>query len=481
MNQRFSKNCKSFFLRWLLCYVQIGLIICSILFASCKKFVEVPLPENQIQADKVFSNDHTAISSIIGLYSQLMNSNLHLANGGLSVYTGLSSDEIVNVSPNSNVDQFAQNSLTPFNSLIKNNFWTSSYSSIYHANLILERLNISVNLTESVKSQLKGEAIFIRAFLYFYLTNLFGDVPLILKTDYRANTQIGRTPTSHIYQQIIQDLKDAQGMLTQNYVVNSAFPQARVRPNKSTVTAFLARVYLYQKDWANAESSATAVITSNDYNLVSTANIANVFLAGSSEAIWQLMPVIPNNNTAEGNIFLTTTTTIIPTYRITAQLLDAFEQNDQRRAKWINTNTIASTVFSFPAKYKIKTGGAPYSEYNMVLRLAEQYLIRSEARAQQNKFSESKADLAILRTRAGLTTSLPDDKSLILSAIEKERWVELFAEWGHRWFDLKRTNRANAVLSLVKGTNWQPTDALYPIPISELEANPLLTQNPGYN
>jgi hypothetical protein len=93
---------------------------------------------------------------------------------------------------------------------------------------------------------------------------------------------------------------------------------------------------------------------------------------------------------------------------------------------------------------------------------------------------DAQLDLNIVRTRAGLPNTIANDKNSLLSAIEHERQVELFAEWGHRWFDLKRTGRADAILGIEKAPNWQFTDALYPIPFSELQFNPTLTQNPGY-
>jgi hypothetical protein len=114
------------------------------------------------------------------------------------------------------------------------------------------------------------------------------------------------------------------------------------------------------------------------------------------------------------------------------------------------------------------------------LRLAEQYLIRGEARAHQNNVQGAQEDLNIIRSRAGLGATTANDESSLLAVIETERQVELFAEWGHRWFDLKRTGRADAVLSLEKAPNWQSTDRLYPIPFEEIKINPSLTQNPGY-
>jgi hypothetical protein len=128
----------------------------------------------------------------------------------------------------------------------------------------------------------------------------------------------------------------------------------------------------------------------------------------------------------------------------------------------------------------VPSGTLTLSEHYIVLRLAEQHLIRGEARAMQNKLIESKQDLNIIRNRAGLTNSTASSKEDILAAIARERKVELFSEWGNRWYDLKRTGKANSVLSTIKPQTWQATDTLYPIPQSQINLNSALSQNPGY-
>lgn len=119
-------------------------------------------------------------------------------------------------------------------------------------------------------------------------------------------------------------------------------------------------------------------------------------------------------------------------------------------------------------------------EYSIIFRLSEQYLIRAEARAHLDNISGAQLDLNTIRNRAGLPNTLATSMSDLLNAIIQERQVELFAEQGHRWFDLKRTGNAGTVLSAIK-PNWQATDVLLPIPETELEINPnLLPQNSGY-
>ncbi len=457
-------------------YLIAGIISFQFILCSCKKFIDIGLPNNQIQSTKVFADDSTATSTLLGLYSEMMRTTLHLTNGGLSLYAGLSSDEITNTSTNASTDPITTNSISSDNSVINGNFWTPAYSKIYTANAILEGLTNSTSLSDSVKYSIEGETKVIRALYLFYLVNLFGDVPMTLHTNYQANSIMPRSPSQQIYDQIINDLKDAELILKSNYPSTG-----RARINKWTATAILARVYLYRGDWSNAETKATMVINSGSYSLV--ANLDNVFLATSNEIIWQMPPVPSLNNTSEGANFNPSTTTTKPAYALTTYLINAFEAGDQRKTKWIKSNIISTpappVTYYYPYKYKIRTGGGA-TENNVVVRLAEMYLIRAEARAQQFNIPGSQTDLNIVRARAGLPNTAANNQATLLSAVEHERQTELFTEWGHRWLDLKRTNRANAVLGIEKAPNWQPDDALYPIPFAQIERNPFLIQNPGY-
>lgn len=437
---------------------------------ACKKFVQVEAPANIIEASQVFSSDKTAIASVLGLYIQMRNQSLSMVNGGLSVYGGLSSDEIVNTSSSSTADPFSKNSLLPTNSTITSNFWSSAYRNIYQCNAILEGLSRSSSLTDSVKKQLTGEVKMIRAFYYFYLIQLFGDVPLALSTDYRINTILGRTSTTDVAGQIVNDLQEAKTLLPVSY---SAASKARV--NKWAVSALLIRVYLFQKNWTAAEAEASHLITSGAYSL--TPNLNNVFLSSSSETIWQI--VRDAANTSEGAAFIPSSSSAKPSYMLTANLLNAFEPADQRKSSWTKSNTIGTQTYYYPYKYKVRLS-SPVSEYEVVFRLSEVFLARAEARAQQNDLAGAGQDLNTIRIRAGLSPLNLTDKTVLLSAIYHERQVELFCEWGHRWLDLKRWGLADGVFLPLKGQNWQSTDVLYPIPQTEIDRNPSLKQNNGY-
>lgn len=440
---------------------------------SCKKFVDVPTPTNQIVNPIPFNNDATATATVIGIYSEMMRSSYQFSDGLTSLYAGMSADELYYYSPSSR-DEFVKNKITQANhGNLKMLFWEPAYKFIYACNLCLEQLLKSSSLTPKVKNTLIGECKFIRAYCYFYLVNLFGDVPLIITSDYRVNSTLPRTPKNKVYEQIISDLKDALSLLDTSYPTSG-----RVRPNKWAAAALLSRVYLYNGDWINAEIEANAVIGSGIYSL--EADLNKVFLKDSKEAIWQLMPGNPIFNTYEGNAILQPNNTLSPTYLITSSLLNAFEAGDQRKDAWVGSRIFASQVEYYPYKYKVYGNSAPVTEYYMMLLLAEQYLIRAEARARQNNIEGAQNDINIIRRRAGLPDINYNSQQSVLTAIEQERRIELFAEWGHRWNDLKRTQRIDAVLGALKPTTWQSMDTLWPIPQDEINLNHALTQNPGY-
>jgi starch-binding outer membrane protein, SusD/RagB family len=455
--------------------IYYNLIVIISLVSSCKKFVEVDSPRTQLVDKTVFANDATATSALTGIYSRMISSSGFISGGAssITILTGLSSDELTNYQNYDNLIQFYNISLFATNETLTSSLWNEPYQYIYSANAVIEGLSNSSSVNASVKQQLIGEAKFIRAFCHFYLVNLFGDIPYITTTDYHANNMALRIPRFEIYQRIINDLIEAQGLLANDYSFSGG---QKIRPNKSVATAFLARVYLYSGDWTNAEAQATDVIdNSSVYSLAS--NLNDVFLKNSTEAIWQLMPVIPGFNTLEGfNLILTSSPSLVA---LSDQIVNAFELGDYRKVNWIKSITVGVDTYYYSFKYKISTN-SDLSEYYMIFRLAEQYLIRAEARAQQNDIGGAQADLNVIRARSGLHNTTASTQSSLLAAILHERQVELFTEMGHRWLDLKRTNNADAVLGLIKVPDWQPTDVLYPIPLSEIQNNSNVTQNAGY-
>lgn len=438
---------------------------------GCKKFVHVGEPDDSLTTTAVFSNDSLAQAAVTGLYIKIMSSTRFLLNGGMSLFPGLSADELQRTSSLVNEDPFFNNAINSTNLLDNVNLWKAAYAYIYQCNICIEGLQKSTGISAGIKTQLQGEVLFVRALCYFYLVNLYGDVPLALSTNADVNTMLSRSSVDEVYQQIETDLSAANDILVDD--------KPNTTPTKYAARALLARVYLYRKNWSKAEDMASAVIESKQFAL--GGDLARVFRSDSKETIFQLAPVADRMNSGEGFIFVQSSPTLRPNYNLTTGLLNSFEPGDLRKINWVKTVTLSQQTYNYPYKYRVYLSST-ISEYNIVLRLAEQYLIRAEAKAYQNKIEDAVIDINTIRIRAGLpvlSTTISYDECL--QRIEQERRIELFAEWGHRWFDLKRTNRANVVLSVVKGSNWQTEDQLYPVPSTELEIAPNLKQNPGYD
>lgn len=450
--------------------ILLALIAAS--FCSCKKFVEIPLPDNQLTADFVFDNDNTAVQAITGIYSNMMENSQQFSSGYTTFLTGMAADELFYYTP-SDRDEFLNNQISAINHPnIEASFWNPCYQYIYAANKCIEGASRSNQLSSGIKNTVIGEAKFIRAFCYFYLTNLFGDVPLILSTDYTSSESLPRSAQENIFIQMINDLKDAKQKLINDYPSIE-----RSRPNKLTASALLTRIYLYKKDWASAEAESSEIINSGMYSI--NTDINNIFQISSDETIWQLHPVNPYRNTWEGDAVIPSSDAATPTYLLTNSLMNSFEAGDLRKTNWTKSRVFSGQILFYPFKYKVRTGST-LQEYYVVFRLAEIYLTRSEARVMTSNLQGAKDDLNIIRQRAGLPITAASTTSDIQLAIEQERRIEYLCEWGHRWFDLKRTNRANTVIGSQKPMTWQPTDALWPIPQGQLNLNPSLTQNPGY-
>lgn len=456
---------------------------------SCENFVEIGVPNHKITQNAVFADDGTAISAVKGIYNELYNA--YYSGGSLhsiTVLCDISSDILTPISSSSpyysTYQPFYQNEISVMDtsdSSANLNIWSSAYNIIYMTNSVLEGLQMTENISENIQKRLRGEVLFIRAFTYFYLTNLYGDVPLVLSTDYRANTLASRNSATDVWKQIAKDLDESLKLLDRDVEYLNG---ERTEINYYGVLALRARVYLYQENWVKAEELSTQVINQRGlYEILE--NLDEVFLANSKEAIWQISPEGSNGGvsyTNEGAVFIIIhNLSFISPLKLINSFSASMQPEDKRLNSWMKFDEGINGYYPF--KYKIRNSTNNYTEYSMVLRLAEQYLIRAEARAMQGKFSEAIADVDKLRIRAGVApvsnTNNNIGKEVLLELIMHERKKELFSEWGHRWFDLKRTEKAIEVLKPLK-SSIQKTDLYYPIPGEERIKNSNLTQNSGY-
>lgn len=471
----------------------------SLALPSCKKFIELDPPVTSVNEGNVYTEDANAAAALTGIYAKMANQSFSL---NLSVLPELSADNLaIYTTSNPNFANYYANNLQGNDPSAVTKLWINMYPFVFNVNAAIEALNKSTTLTSAVRQNLLGEAYFLRGFYYFYLANLYGDVPLALSTDYSVNNSLARSPVAQVYAQVVTDLKQAQSLLTDNFLQGdaiTAYPansEERVRPNKSAATAMLARTYLNMKEWANAEQAASEVISKN--NQFSIIPLDQVFLKNSQETIWSLQAVKGNLNTDEGDLFTlrdggpNNGSQII---YLSNDFYDAFQLGDQRKTKWTGTQSVGIVPYRYASKYKAILGASSITEYTICLRFAEQYLIRAEARIQLDKIADGISDLNVIRDRAIdkgepdpdkrlklLETTLSKDEAL--TALMYERRVEFFCEWGHRWSDLKRSGKIDAVMTPAtqsKGGTWQAYKALYPVPTTEIVINRKLNQNTGY-
>jgi len=451
----------------------LGVVLVTGLVSSCKKLIVIPQnPPSLITQQEQFADSATTMSAVAGVYTYDTGSGFAYSDGSLTYCTGLSADELSTII-SSDVQQFYSYTLTPLNGGITN-LWGYPYQSIYEVNAVLTGITNNNALSTPFQKQITGEMEVVRALYYFNMVNLFSGVPLVTTTTYAATDRLSRSPATAIYAQVKADLADAKKKLT------AAYPSSgHIRPNLYTAVALLAKVNLYQGNWQNAYNEADSVIRLGGYNL--EPNLNNVFLDGSVEAIWQLPANGLYNVYTDAANFEPQYAGATPNYQVTPFLLNAFETGDQRLQDWIGSTSVNNQTLYYPNKYKNISPTATPVEDQMILRLGELYLIRAEAAAHLNNLTQALADINTIRQRAGLLPNPADaaSQTTVLNAVMRERRVELFCEWGNRWFDLKRTGTAAAVLGSEK-TGFSANAALYPLPQTQIQLDNLLIQNPGY-
>lgn len=451
---------------------QLIFFILIIGLTACSEFVEVNPPKNILISETVFNDPATVESAFANIFNDMREQGMTSGYSGLTILLGMYSDELDYYRNTIDLSQFYLNTVTPANTYVSN-WWSHAYSIIYNANDIIKGIENSDVLDSEDKDHFKGQALFVRAYMHSLLVNIYGDIPFITTTDYIENNSVSRWSSAEVNENIIKDLVMAVELLE-----NTGNPSGeKVLPCQSAARALLARMYLYTENWELAEAIATQVISNFDLE----PNLNDVFLKESSETIWQFKPSLTLKNTQEA-VRLIVQSVPGQNYALTESFMSAFEMGDLRKDFWTNSisDTNNTVILDYAYKYKAGLSETESIEYSIIFRLAEQYLIRAEARAKQGNIADAQSDLNEIRNRAGLGNTTAISESDLLEAILKERRIELFAEQGHRWFDLKRTNNISNVLSVIK-PNWKESNNLLPIPENELITNPnLLPQNSGY-
>lgn len=343
-----------------------------------------------------------------------------------------------------------------------------NYVIIARANQILALIDGVTFTDEAQKNNLKGQALFLRAFAYFDLVRLFGKVPLHLTpVTGREDAALPLSSTEEIYAQIEKDAKDASTLLP-----NKAKQEAG-RATSGAAKTLLANLYLTQKKWAQVEALTKDVITNDIYKLMADYNDAfsntnsnknnaeSVFeiqyMEGSAGYNGnQIYRFLPSPITKEEIAPIVGTSNPQPTSQEsnnipTPDIIAAYEAGDKRKDISIGYVTLSQSLRANKTYPYIKKYARPHAlnqntgQNWPVYRYAEVLLFMAEALNEQGKTADAATYLNQVRTRAGLPAATATSQADMREAIFKERRVELAFE-NKRWFDLTRTGRVKEII-----------------------------------
>jgi hypothetical protein len=443
---------------------------CFALFClvSCKdSFLELP-SQTSLSTTTFFKTESDFVQGVNAAYAPLRalyNGSTNNPNQGAWVMGEMHSDNttfILNPGYRATIDQEQAASFSvEAPNAVSTAKYVTDYQIIARANQVLASID-KVEFTAATKSNLKGQAQFLRAFAYFDLVQYFGKVPLHLTpVTTRAEASLPLSEVAAVYTQIVQDLTEAAKVLP----VKSK--QEAGRATQGAANALLANVYIVQKKWAEAETLLNGIVSSNEYELLAdyaapfaTANKNNkesVFEVQFKEGTdgyasawayqWLPMPItaaqVATISGAANAQALTTEGYNIPT----PDMVAAYETKDKRKDISIATVTVASGTYPYIKKFWQPHAQAGIMGNNWpVYRYAEVLLFLAEVQNELNKTANAATTLNLIRTRAGLPATTAATQAALRDAIMQERRVELAFE-NKRWTDLVRTGTATSVIT----------------------------------
>jgi hypothetical protein len=491
----------------------ILLLVFIVFGASCKKLLDKE-PKNTMTDVNFWKTEGEANSAVSGMYSLLRTAINYPEGIGHYAWGDLPTDEFL---PNQTLGGTDYRDINQINwhisisstaatdasrMMYRMRRWDNFYRVIDQANRVLKFVPeiplsqyTSANAS-AVQQKFLGEAYFLRAFTYFYISRIWGDVPLVLQTvaDPTLGKPLPRTSAAQVLDQAIKDIEAAIPKLTWT----STTTERAVRANLGAAYALLAHIYAWRGDYTKSASAADSVILKGGYTYVPRANFTTIFKGQSSEGIFE----ISQNKTNEGYATGIGSRTSKAPYLLSvtgnsSMPLDASNlytrfftdtANDLRAKKgmaFLGTTdpiTIKYSDNNF-VTYTGPNSTSPVLLHNIVIfRLADIKLLRAEALAATGNTGGARTILNEVRAQAGLTASTATDADLF-EAIIDERGRELFIE-GHRYYDLVRLGKKN-IFKFGSGSTPRITPGefsqgkyVWPIDPSLIIANPLLTQTP---
>lgn len=492
---------------------------------SCKRETIDLRPVGLLTVDGGFSNGNNAVLSLNGAYAPLT----HLFGDiqCMAIALEIKSDDVFDTYDRT--APFKIDNEIPSTPVVITT-WQYLYSVIQRANLVINKLDIvpftTSETSAGLKENIEGQALFLRALSYYYLVNLYGGVPLITKYSDDPNaSKIAQSTMKEVYEQIKKDLNDAAVKLPLKSKFNGSIGFEKGRATKGSAYALLAEVDLMLGEWQEAVDAANIVISSNEYDLRTTADYQDNFRGLDENGLESIFEVQYGTSTngpssrlaiyyqvfaAPGAVYAyfggpaTNNNADLPGYKGTGGngLMQEWEDGDLRKDIALTTFGVPNSVdptkppLWLPLKYYTdhpNSDGSTAINY-VILRYSRTLLTMAEA-LNELKGADPEAVTIVnkIRARAGLSqlsVNVSSDQALLREAIWKERRLEICYE-GSRYFDLLRTGRYIPVLEgivgipvprnrIVKNPFTQIDWYLWPIPQSEMDTNPSIKQNPGY-
>lgn len=369
-------------------------------------------------------------------------------------------------------------------------FWQNTYETIIRANNVIEGVKNS-NISDAAKAQYSNEAKFLRAYSYFQLVNIFGEVPLKLMPQNKEEyVHVGFSSVETIYGQIESDLRDATAL-------PSTYSSAELgRVTKGAAFGLLAKVQLYQNKYSEALQSIQSL---EDLHLYELDDYANLFKLGNEKSIENIFSInfLSNQNPGCGNVLNQWFAPLVEGgyyfNNPTQSWVDCFTEkqtngDDDLRLDlsigrdgkaWINNDVFSASWSS--TGYLVKKHNQPLSEVAagrkgdgglayIYLRYADILLMKAECQNELHHPDLAETPLNQVRGRAGLAEVSGKSESEMRELIRVERRRELGFEF-HRFFDLMRWGKEAATAALGENFEWKEPRFYFPVPQSELDSN----------
>ncbi|WP_262732675.1 RagB/SusD family nutrient uptake outer membrane protein [Gaetbulibacter sp. NE] len=482
------------------------ILFISITWFSCEDFLDLQ-PISEETSSNAYETASQIESALVGAYESFQSSEYYVWDNLL--FQDVRSDNCYAGGDNPEIFQLDYLDIAPTHSRLFKH-WSNVYNAISKANLVLERVD-EINdpqLTEERRNQIKGEALFLRAYHYFTLVKLWGGVPLITNTITSTESDevnIPRSSVEDVYSQVTSDLVLAALLLPDVYGNDASVNKARA--TSGAAHALAAKAYAQQPnpDYQEVLNHIEALESSeanyqlinysqlfdgNNYN--NAESIIEVQYLGGNEGNYGPQLLLPPSVSGDSwRKFVTPSVDLVNAFdsegdtvrKNTAILFESVQWVDEF---WGNTQG-----FSIPFSYKWKNAnGFASADNTYLLRYGDIVLLKAEAYNELNQLQNAITEVNRIRSRAGLpdlTDTQSNSQQTLRTSILKERRLELFQE-GQRWDDLARYNMLVSTMNnLVEidlrtgnQVNYNMTEAkkLLPIPQQELDRNPALVQNP---